>query len=98
MRTLEQLDVENRRVLVRVECRARWGAYVCVGRRPIREIMAEFPEWRGRRVGARRGDGRVAEVERRARQLLRVDDVPQEQGGAGRAHRGPGARASAHKV
>ena len=31
------------RVLVREECRERWGQYVCDGRRPIREIMPEFP-------------------------------------------------------
>jgi len=31
------------RVLVREECRERWGKYVCDGRRPIREICKEFP-------------------------------------------------------
>ena len=33
------------RVLVREECRERWGEYVCDGRRPIREIMKEFPNF-----------------------------------------------------
>lgn len=31
------------RVLVREECRERWGQYVCDGRRPISEIISEFP-------------------------------------------------------
>mmetsp|Transcript_43447 Transcript_43447/g.114169 ORF Transcript_43447/g.114169 Transcript_43447/m.114169 type:complete len:334 (+) Transcript_43447:54-1055(+) len=31
------------RVLVREECRERWGEYVCDGRRKISEIMPEFP-------------------------------------------------------
>mmetsp|Transcript_19399 Transcript_19399/g.42373 ORF Transcript_19399/g.42373 Transcript_19399/m.42373 type:complete len:332 (+) Transcript_19399:64-1059(+) len=30
------------RMLVREECRERWGEYVCDGRRPIREIIKEF--------------------------------------------------------
>lgn len=30
-------------ILVREECRERWGEYVCDGRRPIRVIMPEFP-------------------------------------------------------
>ena len=33
------------RILVREECRERWGEYVCDGRRPIREIMVEFPHF-----------------------------------------------------
>lgn len=33
------------RFLVREECRERWGHYVCDGRRPIREIAAEFPNF-----------------------------------------------------
>jgi len=33
------------RVLVREECRERWGRYVCDGRRPIHEIMLEFPDF-----------------------------------------------------
>lgn len=33
------------RFLVREECRERWGHYVCDGRRPIREIAAEFPKF-----------------------------------------------------
>mmetsp|Transcript_36723 Transcript_36723/g.67211 ORF Transcript_36723/g.67211 Transcript_36723/m.67211 type:complete len:310 (+) Transcript_36723:43-972(+) len=31
------------RILVREECRERWGKYVCDGRRPMREIIPEFP-------------------------------------------------------
>lgn len=31
------------KMLVREECRERWGLYVCDGRRPIRDIMKEFP-------------------------------------------------------
>ena len=33
------------RILVREECRERWGHYVCDGRRPIAEIAAEFPDF-----------------------------------------------------
>ena len=33
------------RFLVREECRERWGHYVCDGRRSIREISAEFPNF-----------------------------------------------------
>lgn len=33
------------RFLVREECRERWGHYVCDGRRPIRDIAAEFPNF-----------------------------------------------------
>lgn len=33
------------KILVREECRERWGKYVCDGRRPIREIMPEFPNF-----------------------------------------------------
>lgn len=33
------------RFLVREECRERWGHYVCDGRRPIREIAKEFPNF-----------------------------------------------------
>lgn len=39
------ISVPAPRVLVREECRERWGHYVCDGRRPIREIAAEFPEF-----------------------------------------------------
>eukprot|EP00929_Paragymnodinium_shiwhaense_P106887 TRINITY_DN72726_c0_g1_i1.p1 TRINITY_DN72726_c0_g1~~TRINITY_DN72726_c0_g1_i1.p1 ORF type:complete len:328 (-),score=41.68 TRINITY_DN72726_c0_g1_i1:117-1100(-) len=35
--------VPRPRILVREECRERWGLYVCDGRRPIREIIGEFP-------------------------------------------------------
>jgi broad specificity phosphatase PhoE len=35
--------VPRPRILVREECRERWGLYVCDGRRPIREIVKEFP-------------------------------------------------------
>ena len=31
------------RILVREECRERWGQYVCDGRRPVSEVMPEFP-------------------------------------------------------
>lgn len=37
--------VPRPRILVREECRERWGEYVCDGRRPIREIMPEFPHF-----------------------------------------------------
>mmetsp|Transcript_441 Transcript_441/g.939 ORF Transcript_441/g.939 Transcript_441/m.939 type:complete len:314 (-) Transcript_441:125-1066(-) len=33
------------RFLVREECRERWGHYCCDGRRPIREIAKEFPNF-----------------------------------------------------
>lgn len=33
------------RVLVREECRERWGHYVCDGRRSIKDISAEFPDF-----------------------------------------------------
>eukprot|EP00316_Scyphosphaera_apsteinii_P023691 CAMPEP_0119304266 /NCGR_PEP_ID=MMETSP1333-20130426/5530_1 /TAXON_ID=418940 /ORGANISM="Scyphosphaera apsteinii, Strain RCC1455" /LENGTH=332 /DNA_ID=CAMNT_0007307117 /DNA_START=51 /DNA_END=1049 /DNA_ORIENTATION=- len=33
------------RILVREECRERWGNFVCDGRRNIRDIMAEFPDF-----------------------------------------------------
>jgi hypothetical protein len=33
------------RFLVREECQERWGHYVCDGRRSIREISAEFPNF-----------------------------------------------------
>lgn len=39
------IHVPAPRVLVREECRERWGHYVCDGRRPIREISAEFPDF-----------------------------------------------------
>jgi len=37
--------VPSPRILVREECRERWGQYVCDGRRPIAEIMKEFPSF-----------------------------------------------------
>jgi len=37
--------VQPPRILVREECRERWGQYVCDGRRPIREIAPEFPNF-----------------------------------------------------
>jgi len=40
-----QKDVPRPRILVREECRERWGEYVCDGRRPIHEIMPEFPHF-----------------------------------------------------
>ena len=33
------------RILVREECRERWGKYVCDGRRAITEIYKEFPDF-----------------------------------------------------
>jgi len=33
------------RILVREECRERWGEYVCDGRRPISNIIKEFPNF-----------------------------------------------------
>jgi len=33
------------RILVREECRERWGQYVCDGRRPVSKIMSEFPSF-----------------------------------------------------
>lgn len=39
------ISVPAPRVLVKEECRERWGHYVCDGRRPIREIAAEFPQF-----------------------------------------------------
>ena len=38
-----EMRVPAPRILVREECRERWGEYVCDGRRPIREIIKEFP-------------------------------------------------------
>jgi len=38
-------DAPPPRILVREECRERWGNYVCDGRRPMREIMPEFPNF-----------------------------------------------------
>lgn len=35
--------VPRPRILVREECRERWGCYVCDGRRPISQIMPDFP-------------------------------------------------------
>ena len=32
-------------MLVREECRERWGEYVCDGRRPISDIIKEFPSF-----------------------------------------------------
>eukprot|EP00585_Thalassiosira_rotula_P008973 CAMPEP_0196146412 /NCGR_PEP_ID=MMETSP0910-20130528/22964_1 /TAXON_ID=49265 /ORGANISM="Thalassiosira rotula, Strain GSO102" /LENGTH=330 /DNA_ID=CAMNT_0041408601 /DNA_START=109 /DNA_END=1101 /DNA_ORIENTATION=+ len=42
---LAGVKVAPPRFLVREECRERWGHYVCDGRRPIREIAAEFPNF-----------------------------------------------------
>jgi broad specificity phosphatase PhoE len=39
------IQVPPPRFLVREECRERWGHYVCDGRRSIREIAAEFPNF-----------------------------------------------------
>ena len=39
------------KILVREECRERWGEYVCDGRRPINEIMPEFPHFDFSEVG-----------------------------------------------
>jgi len=39
------VQVAPPRFLVREECRERWGHYVCDGRRSIREIAAEFPNF-----------------------------------------------------
>jgi len=33
------------RIMVREECRERWGHYVCDGRRSIKDISAEFPDF-----------------------------------------------------
>jgi len=38
-------EVPPPRILVREECRERWGQYVCDGRRSISEIMPEFPSF-----------------------------------------------------
>lgn len=37
------MKVPAPRILVREECRERWGNFCCDGRRPISEIAAEFP-------------------------------------------------------
>jgi broad specificity phosphatase PhoE len=39
------LQVAPPRFLVREECRERWGHYVCDGRRSIKEIASEFPNF-----------------------------------------------------
>ena len=39
------LRVPRPRFLVKEECRERFGHYVCDGRRPIEEIMEEFPDF-----------------------------------------------------
>uniref|UniRef100_A0A6S8XG61 Phosphoglycerate mutase-like protein n=1 Tax=Ditylum brightwellii TaxID=49249 RepID=A0A6S8XG61_9STRA len=39
------IPVPAPRILIREECRERWGHYVCDGRRPISEIAAEFPDF-----------------------------------------------------
>lgn len=39
------ISVPAPRILVREECRERWGHYVCDGRRSISEISAEFPDF-----------------------------------------------------
>jgi len=39
------IKVAPPRFLVREECRERWGHYVCDGRRPIREIAEDFPNF-----------------------------------------------------
>jgi hypothetical protein len=37
--------VKSPRILVREECRERWGEYVCDGRRPLSQIAPEFPSF-----------------------------------------------------
>ena len=39
------------RILVREECRERWGKFVCDGRRPISAIIKEFPDFDFSEVG-----------------------------------------------
>lgn len=39
------VSVPAPRILVREECRERWGQYVCDGRRDLSEIVAEFPDF-----------------------------------------------------
>ena len=41
------------RILVREECRERWGKFVCDGRRPISAIIKEFPDFDFSEVGRR---------------------------------------------
>jgi broad specificity phosphatase PhoE len=43
--TGQEFHLPAPRVLVREECRERWGEYVCDGRRSISEIYAEFPDF-----------------------------------------------------
>lgn len=39
------ISIPRPRMLVREECRERWGHYVCDGRRDISEILHEFPDF-----------------------------------------------------
>lgn len=39
------VSVPAPRIVVREECRERWGHYVCDGRRSIKDISAEFPDF-----------------------------------------------------
>ena len=39
------------RILVREECRERWGKFVCDGRRPISAIIKEFPDFDFSEIG-----------------------------------------------
>jgi len=41
----QEMHVPAPRILVREECRERWGNFVCDGRRPMAQIMAEFPDF-----------------------------------------------------
>ncbi|GMI30176.1 hypothetical protein TrCOL_g9261 [Triparma columacea] len=43
--TGQDYDLPAPRVLVREECRERWGEYVCDGRRSITSIYPEFPDF-----------------------------------------------------
>ncbi|GMH46885.1 hypothetical protein TrRE_jg7806, partial [Triparma retinervis] len=43
--TGQEFSLPAPRMLVREECRERWGEYVCDGRRSITEIYPEFPDF-----------------------------------------------------
>jgi len=48
--TGQRFELPAPRILVKEECRERWGEYVCDGRRSISQIYEEFPDFDFSRV------------------------------------------------
>jgi|TARA_B110000196_G_scaffold301424_1_gene295549 broad specificity phosphatase PhoE len=64
------------RILVREECRERWGKFVCDGRRPISDIIKEFPDFDFSEVGRRPNPPGACALHPSLLELLRPTGAP----------------------